>query len=174
MADQIDRNLSFVANNLSLNNISLLEEEEVVAEIKSGSPVAKVVFASIEIVLMLVILSGNGLTIVAVKRFPRLQTMTNQLLLSLCVADVMVGLAMPFHAAFFLGEKTGTRSMMHSSWFACVTRYVTILMPCAASILNLLLIAFDRYVAILHPLRYQTILNQTTLNILNAGKSLNM
>uniref|UniRef100_A0A3Q3IDV0 G-protein coupled receptors family 1 profile domain-containing protein n=1 Tax=Monopterus albus TaxID=43700 RepID=A0A3Q3IDV0_MONAL len=120
-----------------------------------------------ETMLMYIVLSSvslltvslNLLVIISISHFRQLHTPTNLLLLSLAVADFLVGLlVMPFQIlltepCWFLGD------------LVCVLFY---LLPCItllASILNMVLISVDRYVAICDPLRYPTKITQKRVQI---------
>lgn len=115
-------------------------------------PMISIVFFIISILLTITTLFGNLLTIISVARFPRLQTITNKLLVNLAVSDCIVRLVMPFRGAFFFDPDLGTQN------WACVISSVLIQLSCASSICNLMFISVDRYVYIIYPLRYSTIM----------------
>ncbi|KAK2814548.1 hypothetical protein Q5P01_000274 [Channa striata] len=101
----------------------------------------------------------NLLVIVSISHFRRLHTPTNLLLLSLAVSDFLVGLfVMPFQIllrepCWFLGD------------LVCVLFYFIPFIIVTASIVNMVLISVDRYVAICDPLRYSTRITQKRIKI---------
>ena len=121
-----------------------------------------IVLCFLESILALPIVIGNTLTIVAIRRTPRLQTNTNQFVVSLSVADLTLGIGMPFHAAWYVVNA------LRSSKYVCLIRLFLAFTSAAASILNLLLISIDRYVAVLHPLHYPTLVTPVRVKALIA------
>ncbi|XP_031574143.1 octopamine receptor beta-2R-like [Actinia tenebrosa] len=91
---------------------------------------------------------GNGLVIYIIARSRRLQITSNWFVMSLAVADLCVTLivAIPeFICSVFLD----------CDWWSIKVLYDVFLY---ASVLNLCAMTFDRYFAIVHPLRYQRIM----------------
>ncbi|XP_048037734.1 trace amine-associated receptor 13c-like [Megalobrama amblycephala] len=90
----------------------------------------------------------NLLVIISISHFKKLHTPTNLIILSLAVADLLMGLAMPIDA---------TR-LIETCWYFGDTfcgLFIMILgLLFSASLSNLVLIAVDRYVAVCHPLLY--------------------
>ncbi|XP_047227615.1 trace amine-associated receptor 13c-like [Girardinichthys multiradiatus] len=100
--------------------------------------------------ISLITVALNLLVIISVSHFRQLQTPTNILLLSLAVPDLFVGLLlMPVEmirntTCWFLGE------------LPCVLyNYVSFIIT-FASVVNMVLISVDRYIAICKPLYYTT------------------
>ncbi|KAK2850759.1 hypothetical protein Q5P01_007035 [Channa striata] len=92
----------------------------------------------------------NLLVIVSISHFRQLHTHTNLLLLSLAVSDFLVGLiVMPFQIVlaepcWLLGD------------LLCNLYYFVPFITVTASVVNMVLISVDRYVAICDPLHYST------------------
>ncbi|XP_051767341.1 trace amine-associated receptor 13c-like [Ctenopharyngodon idella] len=90
----------------------------------------------------------NLLVIISISHFKKLHTPTNLIILSLAVADLLMGLVMPIEGIRQIG----------TCWYFGDTfcrLYIIILgLLFSASLNNLILIAVDRYVAVCHPLLY--------------------
>ncbi|XDV54619.1 hypothetical protein PO909_022868 [Leuciscus waleckii] len=103
----------------------------------------------------------NLLVIISISHFKKLHTPTNLIILSLAVADLLVGLiVMPVEA---------TR-LIETCWYfgdtSCRLFLIIMGLLFSASLSNLVVIAVDRYVAVCHPLQYpQKITTTKTLFI---------
>uniref|UniRef100_A0A1B6EET2 G-protein coupled receptors family 1 profile domain-containing protein n=3 Tax=Clastoptera arizonana TaxID=38151 RepID=A0A1B6EET2_9HEMI len=105
-------------------------------------------------VLFVVILCGNVVTLYVLRTsFQFSPLVSNQFVLSLALSDMLVGLTLPYHMAFYVLPYLAT--IKHT----CILKFVFILFACCASILNVTAIAADRYFAIMHPFRYERIMN---------------
>ncbi|XP_026222765.1 trace amine-associated receptor 13c-like [Anabas testudineus] len=101
----------------------------------------------------------NLLVIISISHFRQLHTPTNLLLLSLGVSDFLVGLlVMPFQIlliepCWLLGD------------LICVMFYCLPFITVNTSVVNMVLISVDRYVAICDPLRYPSKITQKRIKV---------
>lgn len=102
--------------------------------------------------LILLTISGNVLVCLAVCASRRLRCLTNCFIVSLAITDLLLGLlVLPFSAL----------SLLSDEWLLgpdfCNLYICMDVMLCTASILNLLAISVDRYLAVTMPLRYASV-----------------
>ncbi|KRF79140.1 tyramine receptor 1 isoform X2 [Drosophila virilis] len=109
----------------------------------------KSIAVAIFLLLILVTVIGNMLVILAVLTTRRLRTVTNCFVMSLAVADLLVGIFVmpPAVALHVIGSwKLG--------WLLCEFWISFDILLCTASILSLCAISLDRYLAVTQPLTY--------------------
>ncbi|XP_048841342.1 trace amine-associated receptor 13c-like [Brienomyrus brachyistius] len=98
---------------------------------------------------MTVTITGNLVIIISIAHFKQLHTPTNMLVMSLALADLLLGaVVMPFsmirsvEGCWYFGD---TFCSLHSTFYMFLT---------SVSIFHLISIAVDRYQAVCNPLRY--------------------
>ncbi|KAM9847076.1 adenosine receptor A2b [Aulostomus maculatus] len=105
----------------------------------------------IEVVIALLSISGNILVCWAVAINTTLKNATNYFLVSLAVADILVGvLAIPFAITISIG--------IYLDFYGCLFLACFVLVLTQSSIFSLLAIAIDRYLAVKIPLRYNELM----------------
>ncbi|XP_052127830.1 probable G-protein coupled receptor No18 [Frankliniella occidentalis] len=104
---------------------------------------------AVSCIVIALIVIGNTLVIVAVMTTRRLRTITNCFVMSLAVADWLVGVfVLPPAVAYQL---MGTWEL---GWVLCDLWVSLDVLLCTASILSLCAISVDRYLAVTQPLNY--------------------
>ncbi|XP_060941900.1 adenosine receptor A2b [Limanda limanda] len=105
----------------------------------------------IEVVIAVLSISGNVLVCWAVAINTSLKNATNYFLVSLAVADILVGcLAIPFAITISVG--------IRQDFYGCLFLACFVLVLTQSSIFSLLAIAIDRYVAVKIHLRYKELM----------------
>lgn len=122
--------------------------------------VSLIVLLSINIL----VIGGNTLVILAVAKSKKLRSVTNLFIVSLAFADLFLGIAiLPFSTML---------EVLHVWVFGriwCVMYLAIDVWLCTASILNLVAISLDRYIAITHPMRYPSLMSRRRAKCLIAG-----
>ncbi|XP_056620923.1 trace amine-associated receptor 13c-like [Triplophysa dalaica] len=115
------------------------------------SEVTQTVLYLILLSATIVTILGNSVVIISIAHFKQLQTPTNILVMSLALADLLLGvMVMPLAVVRFVsgcwyyGDAV---CLLHSSFDLFLT---------SVSIFHLIFIAIDRYQAVCHPLQYPT------------------
>ncbi|XP_035276512.1 trace amine-associated receptor 13c-like [Anguilla anguilla] len=119
---------------------------------KGNQPIAAQVILYIFFVTgMIITIFGNLVVIISIAHFKQLHTPTNILVMSLAVADLLLGMSvMPFsmirsvEGCWYFGDAF---CLLHSSFDMFLT---------SVSIFHLISIAIDRYQAVCNPLHYST------------------
>ncbi|TKR92838.1 hypothetical protein L596_007408 [Steinernema carpocapsae] len=111
---------------------------------------------SVLTVLVVIVVLGNSLVIAAVLLRRRLRSATGLLILSLAVADLLVGtVILPFSIA---NEVLNGFWIFGDTW--CTMWLTMDIWMCTASIYNLVAISIDRYIAIIKPMHYPMLITK--------------
>ena len=104
-------------------------------------------YTIIEIVVAVAAVFGNSLVILVFVRFHILKTVTNYYVISLAIADLLVGIiGIPCAIATSVG--------LPPNFQGCLFMNSLLLLLCTSSIFSLVAVTVDRYWAIIHPLSY--------------------
>ena len=108
------------------------------------------------LVLTPVTIIENILVQISMYRFRNLRTVTNMFISSLVMADCILGLSftLPLYALLFFF------TVITEGISICVLKYSTVLLSMSGSLYSLVAISKDRYISILHPLKYPSILTR--------------
>ena len=117
-----------------------------------SSPIVSFALGLFYIILMLWIVAGNFLVVLGYYKFSHLQTMTNTFIVHLAVADLLVGICLPYHIYVFL------QPQILRNEYACLFRYASMIVPQDSSVSCLILLTFDRYMSIAKPYSYMYIM----------------
>ncbi|XP_023423137.1 muscarinic acetylcholine receptor M5 isoform X1 [Cavia porcellus] len=109
-----------------------------------------VTIAAVSAVVSLITIVGNVLVMISFKVNSQLKTVNNYYLLSLACADLIIGVfSMNLYTTYILMGRWALGSLACDLWLAL--DYVA----SNASVMNLLVISFDRYFSITRPLTYR-------------------
>ncbi|XP_022124197.1 adenosine receptor A2b [Pieris rapae] len=114
---------------------------------RSPTPELHATYTSLEILVALVAVVGNAMVIHVFRQDRRLRRRTNYYIVSLAIADFLVGLlGIPFAILASVG--------LPRNLYACLFTVSLLVMLCTISIFCLVAVSVDRYWAILHPMGY--------------------
>ncbi|KAH9404001.1 G-protein coupled receptor [Tyrophagus putrescentiae] len=135
--------------------ISLLPHKTRLHQLKND-PSLPIVYTALEAAVAVCAVFGNLLVIVVFLQDRRLRKVTNFYIISLSVADFLVG-------AIGIPSAILTRiGIPRNSIRLCLTMLSLLVVLCTISILNLVAVSLDRYWAILHPLDYHKRISEKT------------
>ena len=137
-----------------------MENDTVSLVIKTYLSTFEILIVLFQVIVMLSVLTGNILVLYAFTRFHHLQTPTGKFIANLAIADLCLGLSMPFQMSFFFHPE------LNFMIGPCLLRFEVIIFTSTSSLLSLFFTVGDRYIAVLYPLRYQVIVSDKVTNIL--------
>ncbi|KAK2165188.1 hypothetical protein NP493_1377g00050 [Ridgeia piscesae] len=113
-------------------------------------------FLPLHVVVLLLVVFGNALVITAFVKYENTRTTPNYFLLSLSVADILMA---PAEAVLMYANVTSDFRVTSRERVPCMIGLNVFLLSLSGSMLSLLGISIDRYIKIIHPLRYESILS---------------
>ena len=105
--------------------------------------------------LSIITVAGNGIVIYLIVTRHRLHTTANWFILSLAIADLILGVS--YFLTSSLSDVLTSPTRNYIIWYAIVSFLA------AASATNLCLLTLDRYIAIVKPLKYVTFMTTKQL-----------
>lgn len=118
---------------------------------QDGDGISSHFISVLKIIVSAAVCSGNTMTLIAIARNSRLRSVPNLYIGSLAVADFMVGLAL------FLGAVSRLSTDHYFVQYAesfCLAMISVLFISVAGSMFSYFLVACDRYMFIMHALRY--------------------
>ncbi|XP_069041848.1 trace amine-associated receptor 13c-like [Lepisosteus oculatus] len=115
------------------------------------SPAVYVVMYISAVAVVMLTVCGNLVVIISISHFKQLHTPTNFIMLSLAVADFLVGTIVMPVSSFFLIE-----TCWYFGEMFCILYKILFFFLTSVSIGNVACIAIDRYFVVCHPLLYST------------------
>ncbi|CAH1778980.1 unnamed protein product [Owenia fusiformis] len=119
--------------------------------------IAHAVFESIIAVL---IVGGNSIVLISILIHKNLHTVNNLFLTSLAVADLIMGIFVSPLTIHILYVKPLIYVEHTQDKWSCVIRLYLLTMSFGASLFSICGIALDRYIAIIHPLKYRSLMTR--------------
>ena len=116
-------------------------------------------FAIFGLLIPLPIVVGNVLIIFVFGwHLPREQRHSDMFVINMAVADLLVGLLMPFDAAFHIEPR------LRGCKYACFAWMAWMVVALGESFLSLFAISLDRFIAVYYPLKYSRCVNRKRVN----------
>ena len=141
---------------MSQANVSLPSEDNV-TNLSSLDITTKAVMTAAYGIIFPAALLGNVLVLYLVFKLPSMRSLTNMLLVNMCVANLLVTVfAMPYSTAYLFLQYHWLSGDLGN--VTCKLTHFSYALSIAASIFALLLISLDRYYAVLHPFKGRPLL----------------
>ncbi|KAI0216332.1 Adenosine receptor A2a [Lamellibrachia satsuma] len=138
-------------NNLGVSAWSTCSRTHVVLPV-----VVYVWFLPLQGIILLLVVFCNSLVIVSFVKFENIRTTPNYFLLSLSVADILIAPAVTMLIYVNIASDFRVTSRER---VPCMVGLNVFLLSLTGSMFSLLGISIDRYIKIIHPLRYETIMS---------------
>ena len=110
--------------------------------------------ATLDVLVCVAAVAGNMLVMVAVVRVRTLRTTTNTFVVALAGADLLAALSVPYYISFYFDVP------YRCDEGACLARYFVTNATNTMSILLLVAVSVDRFLAVKRPLRYPALLSR--------------
>ena len=140
---------------------SIMEFDNSTVNLPSTSYVNWTLFM-INNVITILILTDNSLTVFIIISNKSLRTNTNCFAVSLAVSDLLMGGIYPLYNTL---NYTHFADHLMEEHYACALCIYIIVTSAGASLLSLLAVSIDRYIAVLHPLRYKEVMTSSHIKI---------
>ena len=129
------------------NSLTLVDDQD---NVSTPSPLARAVISLFGFILCLAIFVGNGMVLLLLIRFRHLRTPTNIFISGMAVSDFFVGITMMSRLVQLNSKLTPIECLL----FLCNNAFCGV-----TGCLTLLLVSLDRYLKVLLPIRYHTIMS---------------
>jgi hypothetical protein len=123
-----------------------------------------IAFGIVSVIFMPIIIIGNLLVIISFFKFKRLQKTTEMFICSLALSDLSLGLiTLPLYAWFY------TDPQIRSNKTLCLLKYSSVICSLSSSLVNMVVIAVDRYLSIIRPLQYPVLMTKQKAKFIISG-----
>lgn len=133
---------------------------------RSWRDTSDIVYGVVSVLLIPCICGGNFMVLISMWKFRKLRTKANIFVANLSVADSIMGaVSLPMYTAFFLN-----REYLETVKYMCISKYSIVVFSSSASLLSLTAIAVDRYIAVIHPLKYHVLVTPARVRYFLIGQ----
>ena len=114
--------------------------------------VSDTIHVILDVIFMVFICTVNTLTLIIVCLNRNLWTVHNMYIISLAVADLLMGLSLSYQMILYIPE---IKVLLDQNKYLCLCRHVIFFITIFASLTNMVLIAFDRWTCVVYPFKYE-------------------